>query len=41
MQTVGTLQRHSTLVHVAQKIGRRSQQLQIIPCQGARLVGQL
>ena len=40
VQPVGALQRLSTLGNVAQKIGRRPQQLQIIPSQGARLVGQ-
>ena len=31
MQPMGALQRLPTLVRVAQKIGRRPQQLQIIP----------
>jgi hypothetical protein len=39
MQTMGTLQRLPRLDHVAQKIGRRRQQLQILTRQGTRLVG--
>ena len=38
--TMGTLQRAPTLLDVAEEIGRRCQQLEILPSQGARLVGQ-